>query len=496
MLAIDRKKKKIPEIFLFWAVIAAYSIINILLIKYHEPWRDEAQQWLVVNKLSLLEIIDDLKYEGHPCLWYLILYPFVKSGFPYITANLVSFAFMLIGVYLFLKYSPFPFYVKIFVVFSPIFVYYYPVISRSYCLIPFFVALLAILYPDRHKKTWQYGLIIGLLIQTHALMLGMAGMLMLFWVIESFQQYKQTGDKKQLLSDRKGILIPILSIIFLFFQWMNVNESAWFNIQAPSIFEFIKSFFVTFSSIVDSLFGIGINNAWIFIYWFVILLIITMTVERKKAIPASIIIVSGSLFFELVFYISVYGFSVQKIITCVYILLWGFWVEWKEIKVKMIRWLSSAGIVFLSMLMMVNLTPEILLDVTDLYSDSKNLASYINENLAEDSLIVTNSDPAASSIIPFLKNRAIWNPVIEKEMTYIKWNHERLKKINDKQLIEWIKKDFPDVDAFYLIFLDTTKNQNFIDGVENLIGKQKPIYQTKGITITEESYDLYLIPVE
>ena len=496
MLVAEWKKKKIIEGFLFWIVIIAYSIINILLIKYHEPWRDEAQIWLIGKNLSPLEILDVMKYEGHPCLWYFIIFPFSKLGFPYISMNLISFTMMLVSAYLFLKHSPFPFYAKMVVVFSPIFIYFYPVISRSYCLIPLFVILLAILYPDRHNKTIQYGIVIGLLVQAHVIMLGMAGMLILFWMIESILQYKKTKDKKQLLNNVKGIFIPTLSIIFLFFQLMNVKESTFYGIHIDPGIILLKSIWGVFSSGVDNLFGIGRSNAWIIVFWSVILLLIILIEERKKEIFVPMIIVSGSIFFELIIYTCVYGYSIQKLITCVYILLWGFWLTWKEIGTKIIRWFLSAVIVFLSMMMIVSLTPEIIMDIKGLYSDSKNLSSYINENLSEDSLIITNSDPAASSLIPFLQNRDIWNPVIEKKITYIKWDQERQKQINDKQLIEWIKQDFPDMNAFYLICADLTRNRNFIDGIERLVEDQIPLYQTEGTTITDESFALYLIPVE
>ena len=59
-------------------IILTYAFISFLLIFFHENWRDEAQEWLLVKDLNIFELISQLKYEGHFALWYLILMPFAK----------------------------------------------------------------------------------------------------------------------------------------------------------------------------------------------------------------------------------------------------------------------------------------------------------------------------------------------------------------------------------------------------------------------------------
>jgi hypothetical protein len=178
-----------------------------------------------------------------------------------------------------------------------------------------------------------------------------------------------------------------------------------------------------------------------------------------------------------------------------FILLWGLWVEWDRIQNRIIHWLYSSVIIFLSLMMMAKLNPDIVLDYKNLYSDSRNIANYINRNVPEDSLLITNSDPAASALLPYLDKHTIMNPVTGEKLSYIQWNQDRLRIINDQQLSEWIKTNFPEKREVYLIFLDTIRNENHIDGIEQFIGSNKPIYQTKGITITDEAYDLYKIDV-
>ncbi len=60
----------------FLAVIMlVYVVIGLIGITHHEMWPDEIQSWLIASQsASLTELFDNLEYEGHPALWYLILY--------------------------------------------------------------------------------------------------------------------------------------------------------------------------------------------------------------------------------------------------------------------------------------------------------------------------------------------------------------------------------------------------------------------------------------
>ena len=46
---------------------------------HHEMWRDEIQAWLLArDSLSPLELLHNIRYEGHPGLWHLILWPIAQ----------------------------------------------------------------------------------------------------------------------------------------------------------------------------------------------------------------------------------------------------------------------------------------------------------------------------------------------------------------------------------------------------------------------------------
>ena len=129
---------------LYIIIMTIYTIIGFKILLSHESWRDEAQAWLIGRDLSFIEMLKQMYYEGHPCLWSMILAPFAKLGFPYFTMNIISYTIMWITAILILKKAPFPKIIRIILIFSIPFMYNYSVIARNYCLIPLAFVLIAI----------------------------------------------------------------------------------------------------------------------------------------------------------------------------------------------------------------------------------------------------------------------------------------------------------------------------------------------------------------
>ena len=99
-------------------IFLLYCVFVILLLINHEYGRDEFQVWLMVKKLSFFEIILQMKYEGHPCLWHLIIKIFAELNFSYCIMGVISTSFALLGVWILLYKSSFEIYTKCLICFS------------------------------------------------------------------------------------------------------------------------------------------------------------------------------------------------------------------------------------------------------------------------------------------------------------------------------------------------------------------------------------------
>lgn len=214
-------KKWLKENKINLVLIIAWGIISFTMIFFHESWRDEAQSWLIARDLNLAELFSQLKYEGHFILWYLIIMPFAKLGFPYITQNIISWFICLIAVIIINLKSPLKLYQKVLFTFSLPLIYQYPVIARCYALIPLAISLIALFYKDRKEKPFRYILSIVLLANTHTLMLGMVGILLLEFYIDIFKTRKENSKAQ----NKKYILSFILTAVLLFITALPILNS-------------------------------------------------------------------------------------------------------------------------------------------------------------------------------------------------------------------------------------------------------------------------------
>jgi len=157
------KSKKL-NFFIEYVVIAFYvSLLAIILYK-HEPWFDEGQAWLLARDLSVKDLFFKyLRYEGSPGLWHLILTLPAKLHMPYYTISIISGLIAAAGVFVFVKFSPFPVHVKILLPFSYFIFYQYAVVARSYVLLPLLLFLTATLYKRRKSKIFCFVLLMCLL---------------------------------------------------------------------------------------------------------------------------------------------------------------------------------------------------------------------------------------------------------------------------------------------------------------------------------------------
>lgn len=203
------------------AVMLLYAVLHLLMAIVHEPWFDEAEAWQIARSASLQTLLTEVThYEGHPPLWHLILMPFAKAGAPYeLSLTLISLAFTGMAVYLILRFSPFPLWVRVMLPFTYFFFYQYSVISRVYCVMVLEFVLLAMAYKYRNTKPVWYVGIMMLICATNAYGIVLAGGLSIVWLWEIRCEHCRKGLRwKVLVCDRRlwylaGLLLAALMVI-------------------------------------------------------------------------------------------------------------------------------------------------------------------------------------------------------------------------------------------------------------------------------------------
>ncbi len=203
-----------------YVVVALFAVLLFLLLPRHEPWFDEAQFWLLARDIGIVELFGRfLRYEGTPALWILILMLPAKLGFPYITLNVISILFAIIGVYLVVMYSPFPIIIRILYPFTYFIFYQYTVVARSYILLILLLPLLAITYRERRRRVYTFTILLMLLgsVSLHGYLIALG--LIAVEGIEVLRDWKKLNDKEKRAYLGSATMFGIFSAFTVLILW-------------------------------------------------------------------------------------------------------------------------------------------------------------------------------------------------------------------------------------------------------------------------------------
>src|SRR5271166_5051636 len=194
-------------------VLGLWIAITGFTLTYHEKWADEAQAWLIARDLSLWRIFSyELRYEGSPGLWHLILW-IAQHIFhaPYAALGPIGLAFATAGVAFLIFFAPFPRPLRWLLAFSYFMVYQYAVIARPYTLLPLFCFLAAYFFRDlQHPERMTIVLVLLANLTLHGtLIAGCLGLVYLLDAVRAWPTFDQQLRRRYLLC------IAIMAVTFL-----------------------------------------------------------------------------------------------------------------------------------------------------------------------------------------------------------------------------------------------------------------------------------------
>jgi len=459
-------------------IMLIYSIISFVILFFHESWKDEANAWLIARDLNFFELIAQMKYEGHFILWYLIIASFAKLGFPYFTLKIISWIIMNINVWLILKKAPFKYITKILLIFSSAFIYWYVAIPRVYCLIPLAIILIAISYKTRKQKPINYMLSILLLANTHIIMYGLVGVLLLEFFIETIIKWKKSKQipKREIISFAVAVVAIFISILPL----IGCLET---NSMVEHRMKFLS---MSWKAIVKTTEQV-IIYCTDYIFLTIPLLIICIIYELRYYTKNMFMIIV-SIAFQFAIYILIHPISEQRAVAIVFIILLFLWrqaeTEIKDVKGKKIVLIVAIALLGLNV---VSGICNYKLEICNDYSGAEKLAEYIKNNIEPESIILCNDVPSAVSVIPYLNENIKFYSLKKREyFTYISWDDDLYKDCdNEKVIDDFIKSSNGENNIYYLkIKIKEYEREEY----ENK-GRQK-IYESKD-AIKNEQYVLY-----
>jgi hypothetical protein len=158
---------KVGRAGLVWLV--AFFALGLAGILHHAMWRDEINVWLIVrDSPDFVTLFQNIKYEGHPPLWYLSLYGLVQFTHDPVAMQLFHLLLAVGGAFLFVRYAPFPLWQRVLFLFGYLPFYEYLLISRNYAYGTLFLLLFCAVYGRRPDRYLPLAGVLFLLANTNA----------------------------------------------------------------------------------------------------------------------------------------------------------------------------------------------------------------------------------------------------------------------------------------------------------------------------------------
>lgn len=493
---MKEKFLKILNSDIFYTII--YAIFTLIIVLHHEIWADEAQVWLLAKNLSVAELFKHLVNEGHPSFFYLINMPFAKANCSIFVMQFLCWFASCAAVYLFLRFSPFNRWAKFAVVTSAGFLYFFPVIARSYSIIPLFVFLLAILYPKSDKHPFGYAFLIFITANTHVIMFGFCAILALEFLYRNFVKNKELRNKYGYVA--LGVMFLGLAAVVLQLHG-TTNSNALITIDTTrfiqSTLKVLSQFFINcvdnrypeLHSIMCPFFSIP--AIWISVITYVSLFVLLFLNDKKLFSIAFL-----GILFQLFIYIVGYNhwIFVTRIFCAHLILIFCLWIllDKENVSKKAKKWLNTLITIFFLLTFLNGLRYSIL-DYRYNYSSSKETAEYIIKNINPDnSVIISDNSPYAVPIVYYLHDKnKIFLAQTNDYIKYVVWGEYLKQLLGNTTWKEYVKyvKQYPEFNnkVIYAIipFFNVTEL-----GVTDLDGFEL-IYQSNMAIVKGEGYRLY-----
>lgn len=454
-------------------VTLIYALLTLNTVVHHEVWADEAQVWQLCKYLSFEGLIKHLQNEGHPPLFYILVMPFAKLFTNIIYMKLICWIFMSLAVFILMYYSPFNIWLKLAIVLSSGFLYFFPVIARNYSIIPFLVFLAAILYSKSKQHPVLYALTLACLANTHIIMYIFAISLGIIFYYENILLNIRNKNIKNIKSYIFPLIIITLGFFTVFFELINTpssNVSFKINI-AETGFTAIRMILLFFIS------SINYDLCWNIQYYVMGLqptlslpfldIIITLIMSIIYAFSFIILFVNNKKWFTVAFlsigfqfaiYIFAYNnlMYVNRVFCAHIILLFCFWMLFNnnEFKSKYKIFGKTFTNILLTIFFIFTIYNGIHYTISDIekeYAGGRKTAEFIQQNIdPENSVIMIESEPYMVALVYYLNgSHELYSVFRRNNLRYVIWDNITLSNYADAG---W---------AGYISYLKETDNRDY-----------------------------------
>ncbi len=389
-------------------VLLIYALITFVIMMHHEIWGDEAQAWLVSRDLDFAGIIKHVRTEGHPLLWYFVILPFAKLNLPVVSMKIINWLIVLAGAGIFMWKAPFSIFSKISVLISSAFLYWFPALARSYCLVPLLLFLLAAFYKKQKEHPYLYAVLVILLAQTHVIMFAFCCALFVLFVLEN--------RKKEFVFSSVIIFCGLLSV-FLYLCGSRAENSivqSYHNGFSPELLNLI------YKNVVFNIYNsVSVFYTVIFTAFCTFCAVLLFIKDRKL-----LFVWAFHHLYQFFIFVFIWGIIAQRAYTLLFVSLFCLWIIYEKFETKISKIVINTFISLTFLATLPACANIITRDWIFTFSDGKNAAEFIKNNIPENAFIMTNTPVTTAAISVYLPadKWKFYNPKYNSYYTFAVWN--------------------------------------------------------------------------
>ncbi len=490
-----------------------YFLLGLIGILNHAMWRDELNPWLIArDSESLVELFQNIKYEGHPGLWYICLYVLNQFTHNPVAMQITHLMIATGAIYIFLKFSPFTRLHKLLFSFGYLPFYEYLLISRNYAIGILLIFVFCALYPTRKKSYFWLSLLLFLLANTNAYCLFIAAALGTGLILEYTLQEKLvesiTVSRKNLICSLAvfylGIFTSLAQLIPPTDSTLQGGLSKWtlhFDLYhlGKAIIRVWNSYIVilipgksSLELILFTILSLGFlfftssllirKPVACFIYLFGTLEIILFTYVKFLGSARHY----GHLYILLIISLWIASYSPKSNLLLHF---FGAWFNSYHQRIKSwLKWVKKYKFAFITVILVAQLLAGIVAFSRDLlvpYSASRATARYIQREQMEKMFIVGSRDATISPLSGYL-NKKIYYPESKGLGSFVLFNSQR-REVDQAVVLEQVSSLIQQNHSNILLILNNELQASKADLKVSPLAKF-----TKGF-IFNEKYYLYRI---
>lgn len=447
------KRDSFPEL-----VTGLFLLLGGGVMLHHELWRDEVQAWLLArDSASVGELLVNMKYEGHPALWHLLLMPLTRMFATPVAMQVLHLLLATATVYLFARWSPFSRLQKGLFCFGYFPFYEYAVISRNYGLCLLLLTAFGCLYPYRRTHFPLLAVSLALLCHAHVLGIILAVALLGALVAERFlPAVADSPAPTAKLPFYAGGALVTLGVITAFLQALPPAEGTALEISGgdATFYEQVRQ---TARALVGGYLPLARswNSPWVIgdqspafkllFYGGVPLYLLLAAAALRRHRPALLFFAVGTTTLLAFFHFKFSGSARHHgmLFLCLVFAAWMQLAD-REAPARGYKAHGGEGLgrVFglsLTLLFGVHTLGAVTAarrEVRHPFSQASAVTDYLHRHGHDQSLLVGYRDFTASALLGSSAQREIYYPQSRRWGSYVIWNRDRTTKPSDAELVQ------------------------------------------------------------